>query len=211
MIKAVIFDMDGVIVDSEPIHFLTADTVLRKYGKRNSPELNSRFIGVAEDIFWSNVVSVLGIKENYQKLMKDKAREYKKRLSHECASFPGALELIKKLKNEKGIASSSSREEINIVLTSLGIKDNFSVIVSGDDIEHSKPHPEIYLMVAKKMGETPENCLVVEDAINGVKAAKAAGMTCVGVTNSFSQRQLTDGGADYVVQSLGDFNMEWLK
>lgn len=201
--------MDGVIVDSEPLHFRAAQQIIKKYGKKLPKERSFQLIGVGEDFFWKTVVKELGISFDYKQLLQEKSELYMKLLQNEGNAFPGVVELIKKLsKNYKlAIASGSSLNEITIILQKLLIRPYFIRVVSGDDVAKSKPHPEIYLNAAKNLGVVPSECVVIEDSINGVKAAKAAGMGCVAVTNSFPRKML--GEADYVIDSLNEFDLDY--
>lgn len=211
MIKAVIFDMDGVIADTEPLHEKTSDIILNKYGVKVKREFFLQFKGVKEKIVWKSTVDQLGLKEDYKKLMEEKGELHLELLKKEMKPIPGALELIKKLKEKYrlGLASSSPIVEINTILSSLKIKKFFEYIVSGEFIEKSKPYPDIYLAAAKKLGVEPKDCIVFEDAVNGVKSAKSAGMKCIAITTSFPKEKLEQ--ADLIVNSFENFNFDALK
>jgi HAD superfamily hydrolase (TIGR01509 family) len=119
-------------------------------------------------------------------------------------SFPDAVSLVRRVakKYRTGIGTSSSHEEIDIVLRRLKIRRCFDVILGREDVRFHKPHPEIYLKLARKLRVSPGECVVVEDSVYGVEAAKRAGMKCVAVLNSFPASKLRK--ADLIVKSLND-------
>jgi HAD superfamily hydrolase (TIGR01509 family) len=208
MIKAVIFDLDGVIVDSEGTHHQIEREIFRKHGKELTPEMTDRFRGTTEKYFWGNICRELGIAD-YHELMEEKAEKYEQKLG-ELKLFPGVKDFIAELRRRKikvALASSTQRHWIEKILSAHGLE--FEVVVSGDEIEKSKPEPEIYLEAARRLGLRPEECLVIEDAINGIKAAKKAGMRCVAITNSFSREKLRE--ADQVIDDLREFDPDWLE
>ena len=211
MITAVLFDMDGVLIDSEPLHFTAARETLARYGKRFTWEMHLAFLGITEPQVWSTLVKRFGIAEDYHVLMEEKARQYPELLREQGAAIPGAVELVQRLAGtghvQLAIGSSLPRAEIDAVLARLQITRLFSAIVSGDDVLHSKPDPEVYLQAAAALKAAPEQCPVVEDAANGVEAAKAAGMRCVAVTSSLPAERLN--GADHIISELREFRTEW--
>ena len=212
MIQAIIFDMDGVIVNSEPIHDKASDIVLKKYGikldKKTDNEINNEFRGCTEKFFWKTFSKRFGLKQNYKDLIKEKQLTYLDLIKKHTEPVQGCSDLIKVLKTKYkiGLASSSSAKEIDFILTKLKIKKYFDVITSGEFIEKSKPAPDIYLETATKLGVKPKNCLVFEDAVNGVKAAKAAGMKCIAITTSFGKKDLKE--ADLIIDSFKGFDLK---
>lgn len=209
--KKVIFDMDGTLIDSEPLHFEAAREVIASQGKIFTFEMHEKYMGTTEEHFWKSIVKELKIDAPYKSLMGKKEGIFKERIKEEGTAFEGVIPLVLKLYKETSlaIASSSPRHVVKLILQKLKIREYFSVIVSGDDIKRTKPDPEIYLKAASLLNTNPKNCLVVEDSINGVRAAKAAGMACVAVTNSFKKEKLKE--ADYLLSSLKDFNIKWIR
>jgi len=210
MIKAIIFDMDGVIINSEPLHFKAGKGVLKKYGKEIDWKFYSRYIGTGEEYFWSRIVKELKLNVDWKTIGDQKAAAYLEHLK-KVKAIPGVLDLIKRLKQryKLGLASSSVQKEIDIVLDKFKIRDCFDVVDSGEFIKKSKPEPDIYLITAKKLGVKPEECLVFEDAVNGVKAAKAAHMKCIAITTSFGVKDLK--GADFIIHTFEGFNIDRIK
>lgn len=128
-------------------------------------------------------------------------------LAREVKLFPGALELLEALNGrvEVALASMNNRKVIDHMLGELKVKDCFSVVLTGDEVGRSKPDPEIFLKSALKVGSIPERCVVVEDSIFGVKAAKAAKMGCVAVlTGVYSRKELAEAKPDLIVESLSE-------
>ncbi len=209
MIKAVIFDNDGTILDSEEIHHSIERQIVEKYGKKIPEELIDELRGRTENVFWKTICKELGLEIDWQELKKQKAEIYIKKLE-ELRLFSGAKELIKSLK-EKGIkvavASSTQKEWLNKILKIHRL--DFDVVISGEFIEKSKPEPDIYLVAAEKLDLKPEECLAIEDTVSGVEAVKRAGMKCVAVTHTFSKDKLKE--ADYIISNLKEFKYEWLE
>ncbi|TET25914.1 MAG: HAD family phosphatase, partial [Dehalococcoidia bacterium] len=200
--KAVIWDMDGVIADTAPYHFWAWQQVFQKKGvnftkedfRRNFGQRNDAIIRniLGEDIAQGEVDAIASEKESG---FRQKARQYLKPL-------PGAVELIRSLKRygfRQALASSAPTENIRLVIMSLGIKDSFQAIVSGREVKEGKPSPQGFLLAAKKLEVAAENCVVVEDAVAGVTAAKRAGMRCLAITNTHPSSSLTE--ADLVVET----------
>lgn len=209
--KAVIFDMDGVLLDSEPVHYEAARQLLAAHGKEFTFDLHEKFVGVTEQYFWEAIIKHFDLKEDWKELMKKKERLYQQLLGTKALALPGVIELLQKLQHTQlAVASSSPREEVEMVLKKIKVHHFFDVIVSGDDVKLSKPNPEIYLLAATKLGITPQECIGIEDALHGVKAVKAAGMKCIGITTSFSQKELKAAGADDVIHNFAQFDLRWV-
>lgn len=207
IMKHIIFDNDGVLVDSEPVINAAAILGLAEYGVTAQPEDFLPFVGAGEDRYVGGVAEKYGV--TYRVEMKDRVHEiYHDLIQEKLRPHRGALELLEALSHRPGkvaLASSSDHVKINASLRAAGIPaDAFDIIVSGEEVPHKKPSPDIYLETVRRLGADTSECVVVEDAVNGVMAAKAAGMACVAVTTSFSEAQLREAGADYIVKGLSD-------
>jgi len=203
----VLFDMDGVLVDSEPVILAAAIAGLKEYGVSAKPEDFIPFIGAGEDRFVGGVAEKYGVK--YRVEMKKRVYEiYLDMVESNLKVYEGTVELLKKLKRrgcELALASSADRIKVEANLRVAGIeKQIFSAIISGEEVKEKKPSPEIYLKAAQKIGIPPERCVVVEDAINGIKSARAAGMKSIGITTSFDEKTLLNEGADFVCNNILD-------
>ncbi|WP_313562500.1 HAD family hydrolase [Ruminiclostridium cellobioparum] len=193
MIKAFIFDMDGVIIDSEPLHFQTDKMVLRDLGHDIADGELSSFVGVTNPNMWAELIKRYKLDSTVEELLELQSK-YKNELfgQGELQAISGIPELIDDLKGRGiyiGLASSSSREFIEMVLKGLHIYHNFDVVISGEEVENSKPAPDIFLKAAEVLKVAPAECIVLEDSGNGVKAAKAAGMKCIAFKNPNSGNQ----------------------
>jgi beta-phosphoglucomutase len=212
VIKACIFDLDGVIVDTAHYHFLAWKRLAGELNINLTEELNERLKGVSRMDSLEIILSLGGIslsqheKENLANKKNGWFVDFLERMAPE-EIFPGVKQLIKDLRTggiKVGLASSSKNAKTVIQL--LHIQNDFDTVVDGTMITHSKPHPEIFLLAASRLGVQPKDCLVFEDAEAGVEAAIAAGMKCVGVG---SQDQLHK--ADKVITTTGDFKLSGLR
>lgn len=196
--KAFIFDMDGVIIDSEPIHARAKMATLREYGITLSKEEIGidRYVGRSAKSFWLDMKQRFPevFTEDWQVMAGKKNEKYMAILNNDTSirAIAGLPELLAKLKQKGytiGLGSSSVRPMVKNVLTRFGIIDYFAALTTGDEVENAKPDPAIYLLAAQKLGMKPTDCTVIEDAASGVKAAKAAGMRCIAVRNPHSGKQ----------------------
>ena len=212
MIKACIFDLDGVIVDTAHYHYLAWKRLANELGTDLSLEDNERLKGVSRMHSLEIILQMGGINRSLhdKELLANKKNswfvDYLERMAPE-EIFPGVKDLIQELKAKGlkvGLASSSKNAKT--VLQLLHIQNLFDVVVDGTMITHSKPHPEIFLLAAEKLNLPADECLVFEDAESGVEAAIAAGMKCVGVG---SPKQL--GKANMVIAKTGDFKVTSLQ
>lgn len=207
MMRGYIFDMDGVLCDSEE---LMAAAAIRMFKERYGIVLTKKdfdpFVGAGENRYLGGVAEKYGIP---LQLPEDKDETY--RLYCDCVvglldPLPGVLEFIKQA-SERGIllAVATSADDIKMEanLHEIGLdRALFSALVTGSQIEHKKPAPDIFLEAARRLELPPEDCIVFEDAINGVQAAKAAGCSCTGIASSFSKEALLEAGAD---RAIGGF------
>jgi beta-phosphoglucomutase len=212
MIKACIFDLDGVIVDTAHYHYLAWKRLANELGTDLTVEDNEKLKGVSRMHSLEIILQMGGItrSQHDKELLANKKNswfvDYLERMAPE-EIFPGVKDLIQQLKSmglKVGLASSSKNAKT--VLQLLHIQNLFDAVVDGTMITHSKPHPEIFLLAAEKLNLPPHECLVFEDAESGVEAALAAGMKCVGVG---SARQL--GKANKVIAKTGDFKVSSLQ
>ena len=203
--SAVIFDMDGVIVDSMPYHFLAWYEALRPYGIRvGCFDVYSRE-GEAWDKTLKDLFSASGIKAD-DKLLKKVFVQRKKifKKYFQRFIFPQARELLVSLKEKGfglGLATGTPQAEIKKILPSR-IRGLFDCVIAGDQVKKGKPNPEPYLRAARALNVTPRSCLVVENAPLGIESAKRAGMFCVALDSSLPKEYLKR--ADAVISRLGE-------
>lgn len=203
-LSAVVFDMDGVIVDSHPAHCRAWKEFLLLFGKNVSDnELNFVLDGRKRNEILSHFLGPLTEEQlkAYGKL-KD---EFFWRTTSEIVPIPGVLEFIENIRKAGialAMATSASAKRTCSTLERLGLLPYFAAIVTGDDVRDGKPHPEIYQLACKRANFSPSDVVAIEDAPSGVRAAKSAGLKCLGIASAQSDRALTAAGADYV---LADF------
>lgn len=202
--------MDGVIIDSEPIYFEVEQKLFREVGLELTREEHSKYVGRSD--LWKKVTEKHELDIDIDEIHKKEKSQYFNILSTSFDDGPikGVAEVIKSL-HSRGItlvlASSSEMKIIELVLTKFDLIKYFDLRISGDELATSKPHPEIFLKAAEMAGSKPENCLVIEDSANGVNAAKAANMKCIGFKNPNSGDQNLST-ADWIINSFDEFKLE---
>ncbi len=204
--KCIIFDMDGVLIDSEPLHFEFEREVFQSLGIVVSPEVHETFVGTNSRTMWTIIKKTFKLTQTVSDLIDSERKGFLKFLKSRQSihSIHGVSDFLEKLRYSGFrlvIASSSPQEQIGFILDSCKINEYFPVRISGDDVNNGKPDPEIFLKAAELTGVKPENCLVIEDSKNGVNAAVQAGMKCIGYKNPGSGNQdLT--AADLIIDSF---------
>jgi len=201
----VIFDMDGVLVDSEDAMKTTSIESLKRFGINPVKDDFIEFTGMGEDAFIGGVAGKYGLEYNTE--MKDYAYMlYVEKARELVYVYPGVRDIIAGVKRKGckiAVASAADLIKVRTNLACIGIDESvFNGFVTGSDVTHKKPDPEIFLMAAAHIGVDPENCLVLEDAKSGIAAAKSAGMSCIGITTAFTHDELCDTEADYVVDDI---------
>jgi HAD superfamily hydrolase (TIGR01509 family) len=213
LFQAVIFDMDGVIVDTEPLHKKTERVTLSPFGiTLTDGELDS-YMGTEARLLMTRFIERFHLNVTFDDLYASYKSNLIRLFGEGVPPVPGAFSLIRALSSAGvpiAVGSSSHRNLVELVLSQTGLADRFTAVVSGDDASRSKPHPDIFLEAARRLGVLPGRCVVIEDSTNGVAAAKAAGMFCVGFRNPNSTGQdLTP--ADWVVRSMDEITVGRLR
>jgi HAD superfamily hydrolase (TIGR01509 family) len=208
MINAVIFDLDGLLADTEKLHLSAYQRTFSELGiDLSEQEYANHWIrcGKGTDAF----VAKRNLTPDSNFVRREKARHYKELVSSSATPMPGARELLCSLKGKKlmALATSSHPKDANAVLKALDFEDFFSYVAAKNSIERVKPYPDIFLHVAKKINTAPENCLVIEDAEKGILAANSAGMKSIAVPNKYTMDN-DFSKADLVVSSLDEVNCE---
>lgn len=185
MLKAVIFDMDGVLLDSESLHYRALDDLMRSKGKRYSVELLHKYCGVPEEEIWPCLLKDLEMtEEDPAQMMQEHWIRYRKLLEQNgYPEFPGTgefLTMLRKRGYRTAVASASSKDVIEDYLQKLGLMDCFDAVVSAQECRRGKPEPDVFLLAAKKLHLKAEECMVIEDSVKGMIAAGRAGMKWIG-------------------------------
>lgn len=202
---AVLFDCDGVIVDSEPALAQISAKVLNRHGWPALPEDFAPYIGTGEDTYIGSVVRKYDGEFN-EDIKHEIYAVYVEDAVNFVTGFAGGVALIKKLGAESFpivVASSADAIKVDANLRAIGLEhEDFTSVISGDMVERKKPWPDIYLKAAQDAGRPAERCIVVEDATAGIQAGVAAGMICIGFTSNCSALQLLEAGAHYIAEDF---------
>jgi len=212
MIKAVIFDMDGVIVDSEPINYEVIRITFEKAGVKISKK---EFIEewVVKGTGSREAIKRHDIKMSLEDLQKIKKKIYLDVLKRKVKLKPDAKRTIINLhkKYKLALASQGHRYNVDIIVKKFKLSKFFQAIIGKQDVNKGKPNPEIFLKASKELKVKPEECLVIEDTEKGIIAAKRAGMICIAVPDSWTKRYNDFSKADSVVNLLGEINIDVIK
>jgi HAD superfamily hydrolase (TIGR01509 family) len=216
MIKAIIFDMDGVIVDSISFHFGIWREVMAGYNVKVSDETFAEINGMDTPSVAEHFQEKYSLDVHPVVIANEKRKIALERMQHGLPLFPGAentLILLKRLGYRIGLGSSSIRMGIEISLVKLIGKFEFDAIVGEEDVQHAKPFPDIFLKCAERMEILPEECIVVEDAENGIIAAKKAGMKAIAITTTSKEKYFRDSDIkpDMIIKNISEINSELIK
>lgn len=210
MISTVLFDLDGLLSDTEVLHCRAYQTVLRRHGLELT---EAHYAGhwIRRGLGISDYLNEHGSGIDPAELRKAKAVEYTHLVETCCVPMPGAVELLERLRGRKriGLASSAYADAVHAVLRKLEIMDRLECIITGSDVRRVKPAPDIFLRAAEVLGVAPGECVVIEDAEKGVVAARAAGMKCIAVPNRHTVGN-DFSMASVVLPSLNDVSLELL-
>jgi beta-phosphoglucomutase len=203
--------MDGTIVNSLPFHKLAWIETFAKRGRdfadndfkwangRRNEEIIPHFMGKMPQ-------------EEVNAIANEKEATYRRFVKDNIKALPGVVDLIQSLaavKIQLALVSSTPRENIELITKTLGIKKYFSLFINGDDVKEGKPSPQAFLLAANKLGVAPKNCVVMEDAVVGVQAAKRAGMSCIAIANTYHREDISE--ADIVVNSLEEITLKTIE
>jgi len=210
-LKAVIWDMDGVIADTARYHFQAWQESFRKRGVNFTEDDFRHHFGQRNDTIIRDAIGESVSPDEVDAIAGEKEADYRRRVAQNLKPLPGVIALINSLTAsgvKMAIASSAPPENIQLVTSGLGIDNCFQATVWGRAVTEGKPSPQAFLLAASKLGIEPRNCLVIEDAVAGVTAAKRAGMKCLAVTNTHPGTSLKE--ADLIVDTLEKVNTEGL-
>lgn len=204
--RAVIFDMDGVIVDSEPLINAAAVAMFKEKGLNVEPDDFLPFVGAGEDRYIGGVAEKYNFPLDIPAAKKRTYEIYLDLVPSRLQAFPGAVEFVQSCRKAGllvAVASSADKIKVQANLQKIGLPVEFwDAVIWGEDVKKKKPFPDIFLLAAERIQVDPERCVVVEDAVNGVQAAHAAGMCCVALATTFPREKLHE--AEIVRESIAD-------
>jgi len=211
-LEAVLFDMDGVIIDSEPLWSKAEQQLLARRNLAYSPELKAVMMGLDSSEAVGYLIKHYDLQESLGEVVEERNQLIAGLFRQFLQPMPHALQLVRSVRAAEiktGLASSSPKELVDLALGRLNITGLFDLILSGDQVVRGKPAPDMYLTAARELGVSQENCLVIEDAPHGVAAAKAAGMCCLAISTSVNESVLE--AADKVVKGFYEVNLALLQ
>ena len=185
MIEAVVFDLDGVLLQTEELWDEVREGLAREYGGRYGPEQQRAMMGMSS-LEWSRYMhEAVGVPLPPEEISAEVVRRLAARYRTELPLIPGAVEVVRRVAATwpLGLASSSNRELIELALELSGLAPLFSAVVSSEEVPRGKPAPDVYLEAARRLGVEPKRCAAVEDSHSGIRSAKAAGMCVVAIPN----------------------------
>jgi len=202
-IQAILFDMDGVLVDSEPVIIEAGIRSLAHYGITAVEDDFKPFTGMGEDIFIGGVAR----KHGHEYILEMKSRTYEiygEIVDAHLKIYENTLRTLNALSHLRlALASSADLVKVHHNLRVAGIPlSTFGSIISGNDAARKKPFPDLFLAAARGIDVDPVNCIAIDDAVSGVQAAKASGAVAVGITTTFSEEALREAGADYIISDI---------
>jgi beta-phosphoglucomutase len=223
MLKAIIFDFNGIILNDEPLHFRAMQEAVARLGVHvTEQEYWDKYLPLDD---WTCLASICSYhshpltKEEQGQALSHKLQAYQRLLQGGYPLFPGVSQFIARAASfyPLAVATGARREEVGGTLAATGLERYFTVVVSAEDFTKGKPHPESFLLALQRLNErldgcsrpiVPAECLVIEDSVHGIRGALSAGMVCLAVTNTYSRDKLT--AANLVVGSLAEVEIDSL-
>jgi beta-phosphoglucomutase len=207
--EALIFDMDGVLIDSEPLHARAKREALLEAGVIVPESLFASYIGRSDKAMIYELAAEHGLNEQRSVEILVRKHHIYESLEHTLRPVPGAIEFVHwaKSRYRLALATSATNRNREAALKSLQIESMFEVAVDSASFSQPKPSPEVFQIALERLDLAPTACLAIEDAVNGIVAARAAGCFSAGLTTSFSEASLREAGADIVVGSFSELKM----
>lgn len=211
-IETILFDMDGIVVDSERLHLQAMDLALQKFGLTISDSELLEFVGRSDESFFEYVYNNISSDNSAETMQEEKNRQFEI-LHNDLQFIDGFTDFISAVQSRKlktALVTSSSEYSVGSANEILNHTRLFDTVVFEERTTKHKPNPEPYLLALSETDSNADTSLVIEDSINGIKAGKAAGCTVVGLTTSFSKERLFEAGADYVFDGYNEIaNLLW--
>lgn len=213
MINAVIFDMDGVMIDSEPLWEKTERILLARRSIDYSPDYRDKIVGLNQRDSGRLLVDTFDLDETVDDIINERISILTSIYEEELELIPALVPLLEQLAREGyrlAVASSSPLRVVTFVLDMFSLHNHFLTVVSGDSVGNGKPHPDIYLHTADMLGVVPAECVAIEDSINGLRSAKGAGMYCIAIPDKRLTPEQFES-ADVILDSLRELTPETIK
>lgn len=207
-IKAILFDMDGVIVDSEPLHFEAHKKALEHFGiEMTLEDYIKHGVASGDDHIYEKMSEKSGKTIDKKEISAIKKQFYREIFDEKGKLIPGILEALQDFSKgyKLALVSSGTMNAIEYVLEKLNIKNYFSLIVCGEDVERVKPFPDLYLKAIELLNIKRENCIAIEDSATGISAAKEAGLKCIAIPNEFTKNQDLSR-ADIIMENIKEID-----
>lgn len=208
-LKAIIFDMDGVIINSEPLHFKLERELLEELGGSIDRDEHESFVGTTDVNMWSAFKDKFNLKPTVDEMVEMKRNRFMENIPN-LELIPNFFEFMMEVYDRGykiALASSNNKKAVDKIVETFELEKYFDFIINGEEVENGKPDPEIFLAVSNNLKLEPKDCLVIEDAKNGVAAAKDAGMKCIGLKSKGSGDQNLSR-ADLVIEDFNEINLQ---
>lgn len=212
MVQAIIFDMDGVLIDSEALHNAAISAALAQYGVNLPSSIFAELTGTTDAQFLEHASQTyFGSSVSAATLLESKQRFFVA-TEDQVQAIPGALAFLRSVRKEASataLVTSALRHNQELAFARFGLHPWFDTVVTAEDVTHGKPHPEPYLTAVVRLGIPAAECLVIEDSLHGLSAARAAGCRTLGLATSYSAETLRAAGADFVCTSYDEVAAVW--
>jgi HAD superfamily hydrolase (TIGR01509 family) len=209
--RAVIFDMDGVLLNSEPYYYKYLNSRFEKLGLHVTDEEYNGFVGLPSRKVWSYLENTRGVNLRIEELMRHEEEQvndiFNQAQLEPVQGVTNLLESLHSINVAMSVASSSYKSTIELIIDRLGFNGYFKFLLSGTEVSNGKPHPDIFLKSAILLDVLPKDCIVIEDSTNGILGAKGAGMMCIGYKNPGSGQQDLSK-ADLIIDDYGNDNIQ---
>jgi HAD superfamily hydrolase (TIGR01509 family) len=206
MLKAIIFDMDGVLVDSEQIKYKAIRMAFKELFNADLPENDINWIGKDEITNTKYFMDMFNLKEDNSKVIRKKRDNYNLLLmAGEVKPIMGSISFLKMITDnglKTALLTNSIKEDVDGIINCFNLGKHFNFILSREDVRAPKPNPEGYLLALEKLKLKSEECIAIEDSPSGIKAAKSAGIRCVGITTTHEKSKLAE--ADMIIDSFSE-------